>query len=63
MFGLSLLGFFYKSENEFPASETYVKDCWVLLTKCGSKRFLLTKCGPYNVSVDPAYFVGIIIIT
>ena len=36
---------------------------WVLLTKCGPKLFLFTKCGPYNVSVVPAYFVGIIIIT
>ena len=35
----------------------------VLLTKCGHKRFLLTKCGPCSVSVVRAYFVGIIIIT
>ena len=46
-----------------------VYTCWkneklvsnlVLLTNCGPKRFLITKCGPYNVSVVPAYFVGII---
>ena len=35
----------------------------VLLTKCGPKRFLLTKRCLYFISVVPAYFVEIIIIT
>ena len=31
-------------------------EVWVLLTKCNPKRFLLTKCGPYNVKCGPCTF-------
>ena len=47
--------------NHFLQTTCAKEQNWVLLTKCGPKRFLLTKCGPYNISVVPAYFVGIII--